>query len=58
MDEIIVSLGVRSGAVSERLQSVRVGGRAVECVESQQRGPKGELWRRSPDQKSQVPANL
>lgn len=49
-----MSSGVRGGAVSERLQSVRVGGRAVECVESQQRGLKGELRRRRPDPESQV----
>lgn len=41
--------GVRGGAVSERLQSVRLGHRALERVESQQRGSEGELWGRSPD---------
>lgn len=46
--------GVRGGALSEQLQSVRVGGRAVERVESQQRGLERELWRRRPDQESQV----
>ncbi|TMS10942.1 Thrombospondin type-1 domain-containing protein 7A [Larimichthys crocea] len=40
--------------VSERLQSVRVGGRAVERVESQQRGLKGELRRGGPDPESQA----
>lgn len=39
----VCSAGVRGGAVRERLLSVRVGGRAVERVESQQRGPEGEL---------------
>lgn len=49
-----VPSGVRGGAVSERLQPVRVGGRAVERVEGQQRGLKGELRRRRPDQESPV----
>lgn len=42
----------------ERLQPVRVGGRAVERVEGQQRGPEGELWRRSPDPQSPVRPHL
>lgn len=46
--------GVRGGAVPERLQPVRVGGRAVECVEGQQRRPEGKLWRRSSDPQSPV----
>lgn len=44
--------------MSERLQSVRVGGRAVERVESQQRGLKGELRRGRPDPESQVNIKL
>lgn len=50
--------GVRGGAVPERLQPVRVGGRAVERVEGQQRGPEGELRRRSPDPQSPVRRHL
>lgn len=46
--------GVRGGAVSKRLQPVRVGGRAVERVESQQRGPERKLRGRSPDTQSPV----
>ena len=46
--------GLRGGALSERLWSVRVAGRALERLEGQQRGPEGELWRRRADQKSQV----
>lgn len=45
---------VRGGAVPKRLQSVRVGGRTLEFVEGQQRGPETELWWRRPDKESQV----
>lgn len=38
----------------ERLWSVRVAGRTLELVEGQQHGPEAELWRRRPDEESQV----
>uniref|UniRef100_A0A8C4ZXL8 Thrombospondin, type I, domain containing 7Aa n=1 Tax=Gadus morhua TaxID=8049 RepID=A0A8C4ZXL8_GADMO len=54
LDHVNQVAGLRGGALSERLWSVRVAGRALERLEGQQRGPEGELWRRRADQKSQV----
>jgi len=47
-----VSSGVWSGTVSERLQSVCLGGWAVECLEGQQCRSERELWGRCTDEES------